>query len=117
MIEEEPDFDHESFLVSTFMVYGGREFNVVVAHDGFSYWFDPLSEIQMPASRDFPEEWTVRAKVLDDAFVVIRDDLSHRYWSNNWGKDFDKTLDAILDAIFWRDINPHLLDPVLLESP
>ena len=115
MIEETPDFDHESFLVSTFMEFGGREFNVTVTHDGFSYWFDPHADNQMAATKDFPEEWSARSKVSDEAFAVIRDDLSHRYWSEKWGENFDKTLHAILVPIFWADINPQLSAPVSRE--
>lgn len=135
MIEQTPDFDRESFLVSTFMVFGGREFDVTVTHDGFSHWFDPIAKNRaLEADRDLilkaaifrgkelaflhriHDEWTVIAKVPDADFAVIRDDLSHRYWTENWGEDFDARLDAILDPLFWSGVNPQLSVPVVRES-
>lgn len=135
MSEDAPDFDHESFLVSTFMVFGGREFDVTVMHDGMSYWFDPLAKNQILAAdqeltlkaaifrgkelkllQRIHDEWTVSAKVPDDGLAMIRSDLTHRCWSDNWGSDFDKRLDAILEPIFWKEINPQLSVPVSKSS-
>jgi len=132
MSEQSDDFGPNSYLVGNTFVFGDREFEVFVLHDGISYWFDPLAKnealksdpnlIIMAAIFDGPQrkflsqihgEWTVKAEIPESDLCEIREQLSPRYWGD-CSQDFEmeKRLDAILEPIFWNKVNPQLSVPI-----
>jgi hypothetical protein len=116
------------YLISTCFDFGGRSITVRVEHDGFSYWLDDstarlLNQQQGNGEKvlffdddDARRRWsqiydehTVKAAVPAEGLRVIREDLSPRYWSDDFAED--EVLDAILEPIFWEHINQYLNPP------
>jgi hypothetical protein len=121
------NFGPDSFLISTVLEFGGREFEVIVGHDGRSYWFDPIAKRRelendpmfvmkiIMGDKDrrkryenIKDEYTLDGPIPDDGLRIIREELSPAYWSDDTSNDFDDRLDAILIPIFWEHINPFL---------
>ena len=132
MSEHSDDFTPNRYLVGSSFVFGGREFEVLILHDGFSYWFDPFAKnealkanpdlVVMAAISDgeqrkflseIHDEWTVKAPVPEADLREICEDLSARYWADCTNDfDLDRRLDEILEPIFWSQVNPQLSVPV-----
>jgi hypothetical protein len=116
--------ESQDHLISTFLEFGGREFSVVVTHDGYSHWFEismmaDYRHILFTASLDrndakllsmLESEYTLKTVVPEDGLRVIREELAPQYWAETPAAD--KILDAILEPIFWRAINPQLSPPI-----
>jgi hypothetical protein len=121
------------FLISTNFDFGGRDIQVVVEHDGISYWTDVTGARQdvrknsrKSAFEAFCDgdtkatdyishlhgEHTFFAPIPEADLKLIRDELSERYWAE-CDQDFSlsKKLEAILLPIFWEHVNPHLSSP------
>ena len=131
MSDQNSDFGPDSFLVSTVIEFRGKEFEVVVGHDGNSYWFDPEAKKRELESdpmfvlkiiagdkerrkryENIQDEYTLDGPVPEDGLRIIRDELSPAYWNDDFSEDFDDRLDAILIPIFWEHINPFLSPPI-----
>ncbi len=111
-------------LISTFLSFHGREFSVVVTHDGWSHWFEvsviseyrhilytaSVSENAAKHLASVEREHTVRAQVPEAGLKLIREELSPRYWAEH--PSADDILDAILEPVFWQHINPQLSPPM-----
>ena len=98
------------YLVLTGFTFGGRDFRVVVKHDGLSYWTD-RSAVGSILDSDFHRmagEHTVQAPVPDGDLREIREQLSPLFWLEDHeideadAKRVDQRLDEILEPIFWE---------------
>jgi len=131
MIPHSEDFGPQSFLVSTVIPFGDREFEVVVMHDGVSYWLDPAakhrelendphfvlkarlgSETARRKLVQIQEEYTISAPVPEEGLQIIREELSPAYWAAEMDEGFDERLDAILIPVFWEHVNRFLETPI-----
>lgn len=114
----------QNHLISTFLEFHGREFSVVVTHDGWSHWFEvsvirgyrhilytaSVSENAAKLLANVEREHTLKALVPEAGLKQIREELSPRYWAENPAPD--EILDSILGPVFWQHINPQLSPPI-----
>jgi hypothetical protein len=119
------EFGPDAYLVSSAVFFDGREFEVEVKHNGFSYWFDTSAKQRL--LKDNPgfgaeaaifnkdkllenmrTEFTISAPVSDLYLKEFREVLSPAFWMDSVPHGTQERIDEILADIYFSQIKMQL---------